>query len=426
MKRLILVNGNRCTNDDQVEPCDLVVLDGKLVSWKCPMDVNDDDTIIDLKGGLITPGLVDIHVHLREPGQTHKETIASGTQAAARGGFTSICAMPNTNPVPDTVEKMDALMALIKKDACVHVYPYAPITMGLNSTMLVDQENLMRHGAIAFTNDGLGIQSANVMFEAMQSANATSAIIVAHAEDESLKRDGVVHEGEVSKRLSLPGILSVSESAQVARDLALAEALNVHYHVCHVSTAQTVQLIRDAKKRGVHVSAEVTAHHLLLDETDILKDDANFKMNPPLRSYSDRMALLEGLKRGDLDCIASDHAPHSPAEKMQGMLHAPFGIIGMEYAFGLLYTRFVRSKNMTLQQLIDWMSDAPTRLFKLPQTNIELGQLLNCAVFDLEGWVEITDSFKSKAKNSPFIGQRIQGDCIMTIVDGNIVWRKYA
>ena len=424
MNRLILINAMICTNTNQMEKRDLHIENGKIIAWQKPHDILPDDQVIDLKGCLLTPGLVDIHVHLREPGQTHKETIKTGTQAAARGGFTRICAMPNTLPVPDSEETMRALMELIQRDACIRVHPYAPITTRLVSTECVDQSVMLNLGVVGFTNDGVGVQSASTMFDAMLEAKRNNTVIVAHAEDDTLKRHGVVHEGEVSSRLQLPGILAVSESAQVARDLVLAEASGARYHVCHVSSAQTVRLIKEAKANGINVSAEVSPHHLLLDESSILCDDANFKMNPPLRSKNDRIALINGLKDGTIDCIASDHAPHSVNEKELGMMQAPFGIIGLEHAFGLLYTVFVVNEVFTLGQLIDWMSSSAAKVLNLESNRLELNQVADLAVFDLENDYIITHEFKSKSKNSPFIGRTIKGNCIMTIHNGKIVWSQ--
>lgn len=423
--KMKLVNAQRILKDNELELCTLVIEDGIVsgfLSQTDYVDIKNDE--IDMQGALVTPGLIDLHVHLREPGFTHKETVKTGTQAAARGGFTTICAMPNTKPCPDTVERLEAFNAIVKRDAVVHVYPYAPITHGLNSTILTDQTTLKHAGAIAFTNDGLGIQDARTMFEAMQIAAQNSNIIAGHTEDESLKFEGVLHEGITNQRLNLPGIPSICESSQVARDLILAEASKVHYHVCHVSTKESVRLIADAKRAGIHVSCEVSPHHLLLNELDISTDDANFKMNPPLRGKDDQEALLKGLLDGTIDCIASDHAPHAMDEKTQGMLRAPFGIIGLEYGFALLYTYFVKAGIFSLEQLFNWMSSKPAQLFGLQHEPLMLGMKANLAFFDLKTEVTISDHFVSKSSNSPFVGRKVFGDTVMTIVDGNIVWRK--
>jgi len=423
--KTIILNAQRILKDDLLESCFITIENGIITELKSQKgDVLSNAELFDAKGALVTPGLVDLHVHLREPGFTHKETIKTGTQAAARGGFTTICAMPNTSPTPDTPQRLHDFYEIVKKEACVHVLSYAPITQGLLSTLQVNQAQLLKAGAIAFTNDGVGVQDALTMLKAMRQAAQLKAIIAAHAEDETLKADGVIHEGEVSLRLNLPGIPSVSESSQVARDLLLAEATGVHYHVCHVSTKETVRLIREAKKAGIKVSCEVTPHHLLLCDQDLKKDDANMKMNPPLRSQKDQAALREGLLDGTIDCIASDHAPHTSEEKAQGMLKAPFGIIGLEYGFALLYTAFVKTGIFTCEALVKWMSTEPAVCFNLPGSSLSVGSVANLALFDLDSAVTIPDHFVSKSSNSPFIGRIVYGDTIMTMVNGKIVWRK--
>jgi len=423
--KTILINAQRIQKDNILEACTIIIEDG-IITKIAPMDkyLPCSGAVIDVKGALVTPGLIDLHVHLREPGFTHKETVKSGTMAAARGGFTAICAMPNTNPTPDTVDRLQAFNAIVKKDAVVNVYPYAPITHGLKSTELVDQKALIENGAIAFTNDGVGVQDAHTMFEALKQAALNQTIVAAHAEDDSLKYDGVLHEGITNRKLNVPGIPSVCESSQVARDLLLAEAAGAHYHVCHVSAKETVRIIRDAKKVGIHVTCEVTPHHLLLSENDILTDNANYKMNPPLRGNDDQKALLQGLLDGTIDCIASDHAPHAPEEKAQGLLKAPFGIIGLEYGFALLYTRFVKTGFFTLEALVNWMSLKPALIFGLNAVELKVGSVADLAFFDLESEITIPVRLVSKSANSPFVGEKVVGDAVMTMVKGQIVWRK--
>lgn len=383
------------------------------------------EQIYDAKGGLIAPGLVDLHVHFREPGFTEKETILTGSKAAARGGFTTVCAMPNLNPVPDTADKFKQVYAHIEQDACIHVLQYASITKGLKSQDLVDFKALTKVGALAFTNDGVGVQTAGTMYQAMQQAAALNKSIVAHAEDESLLFGGVMHAGKKATELNLPGILSASESAQIARDLILAQETGVHYHICHVSAKESVQLIRQAKQNGINVTAEVCPHHLLLDENDILSDHGNYKMNPPLRSADDREALIQGLLDGTLDCISSDHAPHCCHEKNTSMLNASFGITGSETAFALLYTQFVLTKRFTLAQLIHWMSVKPAQIFNLSAGTLEIGAAADIAIFDLTTEEEIkSEGFLSKSKNTPFIGYKVKGTTLLTFVNGKLVWRK--
>ena len=383
------------------------------------------DKIIDVKGGLITPGLVDVHVHFREPGFTHKETIETGSQAAARGGYTTVCAMPNLNPVPDTVARFEEVEAIIQKDAVVKVLQYAPITEELKSETLVDMAGMKAAGAFAFTNDGVGVQTAGTMYLAMTEAAKVGLPIVAHTEDESLLFGGCMHRGKVSEKLGLPGIMSATESSQIARDLILAEETGVHYHVCHLSTKESVRIIREAKQAGVHVTCEVCPHHLIMSEEDITHDHGNFKMNPPLRSTADREALINGLLDGTIDCIATDHAPHSHQEKNQSMVDSPFGIVGSETAFALMYTEFVEKGIFTLEQVIEWMTIKPAEIFNLQTGKIRVGGLADIAVFNLTESYQIdSQDFQSKSSNTPFIGKAVKGQTILTLVNGQIAWSE--
>lgn len=410
---------------NELEAIELMIKDDKIEAIGSDLSLIgiQAEKTIDGQDALITPGLVDVHVHLREPGFTYKETIQTGSEAAARGGFTTICAMPNTNPVPDTVEKFEELQALIKKDAVVKVLHYAPITTGLKSDELVDQSGLLAAGAFAFTNDGVGVQTAGTMYLAMVEAAKNNTAIVAHTEDDSLLFGGVMHKGKISEKLNLPGILSITEASQIARDVLLSEATGAHYHVCHVSTKESVRVIRDAKKAGIHVTAEVTPHHLLLSEEDIPSDTAIYKMNPPLRGTDDREALIEGLLDGTIDFIATDHAPHSAEEKSGSMVGAPFGIVGSETAFQLLYTHFVKTGKFTLLQLIDWMSTKPAEVFNLNAGSLEVGAPADLALFNLTEEEEIdAKDFKSLSSNTPFIGWKVVGNTVMTLVDGKVVY----
>jgi len=383
------------------------------------------DEIIDAHGALVTPGLIDVHVHLREPGFSYKETIKTGTMAAARGGFTTICAMPNVRPEPDTAEKMAALQVKIAQDAVVKVKQYAPITMGLHSNTLTNQTALLTAGAFAFTNDGVGVQTAGTMYLAMKEAAKNQTVIVAHTEDDSLLFGGVMHEGIRNKELGLPGTLSATEASQIARDVLLSEATGAHYHVCHVSTKESVRVIREAKRAGINVTAEVTPHHLLLTENDIPADSSIYKMNPPLRGTDDRQALIDGLLDGTIDMIATDHAPHSKAEKTGGMVGSPFGIVGSETAFSLLYTYLVEPGLATLAQLIDWMAYKPAKVFGLEGGMIGVGQKADLAFFDLTTPKKIlAEEFLSLATNTPFIGWEVKGTTTMTLVDGIVVYKE--
>ncbi|EOB2763919.1 dihydroorotase [Enterococcus hirae] len=424
MKTLIK-NGQINTRKNETTPAEIWIEYGKIKAIGEGFSEAEFDEVFDAKGQLITPGLVDVHVHLREPGFTYKETIAAGTKAAARGGFTTVCAMPNLNPVPDTPEKLEQVYDLIKRDAVVKVLQYAPITENLRSEVLVDQEAMIKAGAFAFTNDGVGVQTAGTMYQAMKEAAKNNKALVAHTEDESLLFGGVMHAGDKAKELGLPGILSVTESSQIARDLLLAEATGVHYHVCHVSTKESVRVIRDAKKAGIHVTAEVSPHHLILIDEDIPEDFGFWKMNPPLRGKEDREALIEGLLDGTIDCIATDHAPHGLEEKSKSFLESPFGIVGSETAFQLIYTHFVETNRFTLEQVINWMATKPAEIFQLEAGTLTVGAPADVAVFDIEHSSTIDKKdFLSKGENTPFVGWNVKGETLGTFVDGKLAWHK--
>ncbi|MDT2848419.1 dihydroorotase [Vagococcus carniphilus] len=421
----LIKNGYIVTEDNELNQVDIWIEDKVIKAvGKLEESTISFEKIIDAKGGLITPGLVDVHVHFREPGFEYKETIATGSASAAKGGFTTVCAMPNLNPVPDTKEKLAHVNELIKKDSVVKIKQYAPITKQLKSEELVDFEALKNEKAFAFTNDGVGVQTAGTMYLAMKEAAKLNMAIVAHTEDESLLFGGVMHQGEISKKLGLPGIMSATESSQIARDVLLAKETGVHYHVCHVSTKESVEVIRQAKKQGIHVTCEVCPHHLILKDEDITKDHGSFKMNPPLRASDDQKALIEGLLDGTIDCIATDHAPHSHEEKNQSMLKSPFGIIGSESAFQLMYTHFVKTNRFTLEQVVYWMTQAPSKLFGLKTGTLNIGSAADIAIFDLSKEMTISDDFVSKSNNTPFIGEQVYGETIYTLVDGQVVWHK--
>lgn len=424
MKTLIK-NGKINTQENQLVAADIWIEEGVIKAIGTGFQEADFQNVFDAQGQLITPGLIDVHVHLREPGFTYKETIKTGSKAAARGGFTTVCAMPNLNPVPDTPEKLQAIYDIIEKDAVVNVLQYAPITMELKSEVLTDQKALKKAGAFAFTNDGVGVQTAGTMYLAMKEAAANQMPLVAHTEDESLLFGGVMHEGAVSQELGLPGILSATEASQIARDVILAGETGVHYHVCHVSTKESVRVIRDAKRAGVHVTAEVSPHHLILIDENIPEDNGFWKMNPPLRGVEDRQALIEGLLDGTIDCIATDHAPHGLEEKQQSFLKAPFGIVGSETAFQLIYTHFVETGIFTLEQVIDWMAVKPAEIFGLMTGKLQVGAPADIAVFDLETSKEIDDQeFASLAVNTPFVGWPVKGHTMYTFVGGNVVYTQ--
>jgi dihydroorotase len=407
-----------------VEVVDILIKEGKIEAIDKEIPSTSEQTI-DAKGLLLSPGFIDLHVHLREPGGEKKETIETGTRAAAKGGFTTIAAMPNTRPVPDNPEMLNWMKKRIAESAVVRVLPYASITKRELGEELTNFGELKEAGAFAFTDDGVGVQSAGLMFEAMNKAAELNMTIVAHCEENTLINKGYVHEGTFSKENGLRGIPAICESVHIARDVLIAEAAGCHYHVCHISTKESVRIVRDAKRAGINVTAEVTPHHLLLSDRDITNFDANYKMNPPLRGEEDRLALIEGLLDGTIDFIATDHAPHTQEEKAEGMELAPFGIVGLETAFPLLYTNLVKKEIITLNQLIECMTRKPAEAFNLPFGKIEVGATADLVFIDLNKEAEIkTVGFLSKGKNTPFAGWNCQGWPVMTMVEGNIVWKQ--
>ncbi|MBM4763996.1 dihydroorotase [Bacillus sp. B15-48] len=421
---LLIKNGRLLTKTGEFREMDLFIENGKISELGVNLEQTADETI-DASGKLVAPGFVDLHVHLREPGGEKKETIATGTMAAARGGFTTVAAMPNTRPVPDSKEQLEKIQARINETAAVRVLPYASITVRELGKELTNFAELKEAGAFAFTDDGVGIQEAGMMLQAMKTAAQLDMAVVAHCEDNTLINKGALHEGKKSAELGINGIPSVCESVHIARDVLLAEAADCHYHVCHISTKESVRTVRDAKRNGIKVTAEVTPHHLLLNEEDIVGNDANFKMNPPLRGKEDHEALIEGLLDGTIDFIATDHAPHTNEEKAEGIELAPFGIVGLETAFPLLYTEMVEKGVITLKQLIDYLTVKPASAFGLPYGKLTEGEVADVVVIDLEHEEEIDPAqFLSKGKNTPFAGWKCKGWPVMTIASGKVVWSK--
>ncbi|MEO2074980.1 MAG: dihydroorotase [Bacillus sp. (in: firmicutes)] len=422
--KLLIQNASYKAFNGAKKQADILIEDGIITKIDTKIEAIVDRKV-DASGKLVSPGFVDLHVHLREPGGEKKETIATGSLAAAKGGFTTVAAMPNTRPVPDTKEQMEWLQNRIQETAKVRVLPYAAITTRQLGQELTDFEALKKAGAFAFTDDGVGVQSAEMMLVAMKKAREVNMAIVAHCEENTLINKGSVHSGSFSEKHGLNGIPSVCESVQIARDVLLAEASGCHYHVCHISTKESVRVVRDAKRAGIKVTAEVTPHHLLLSQDDIPGLDANYKMNPPLRDEADRQALIEGLLDGTIDFIATDHAPHTVEEKSEGMVLAPFGIVGLETAFPLLYTHFVLKNIISLEQLIKFLTVKPAEAFDLPYGKIEVGSPGDLVLLNLEEEQVINpEEFLSKGKNTPFGGWKCKGWPEMTIAGGQIVWEK--
>ena len=363
------------------------------------------------------PGFCDVHVHLREPGFSYKETIRTGSQAAARGGYTAVCTMPNLNPVPDCLEHLKVQQDIIDADAVIHVYPYAAITVKEEGKELADMEALADH-VIAFSDDGHGVQSDEMMEEAMKRAKKLNKLIVAHCEDNRLLKGGYIHDGRYAKEHGHRGICSESEWGQIARDLELAEKTGCGYHVCHISTKESVEVIRQAKARGVDVTCETAPHYLLLCEDD-LQEDGWWKMNPPLRSKEDHDALIEGIKDGTIDVIATDHAPHSEEEKSRGLEKSAFGIVGIETAFPLLYTYLVKTGVITMERLMELLVYKPRERFNIP-----LGEE-DYSIWDLEAETVIDPKdFLSKGKATPFAGWKVNGICRKTVMNGITVYEE--
>ncbi len=402
---------------------DILISDGIVAAMGSGLFVGGDAAVFDFKGAAALPGLIDPHVHLREPGFAYKETIRAGTLAAAHGGYTAVCAMPNLKPVPDTLEHLNVQLNIISRDAAVTVAPYGSITRGEGGGELSDMAALAPYVA-GFSDDGRGVQSEALMRRAMETAKSLGKPIVAHAEDESLLQKGwAVHDGAYARAHGLTGNDPESEWRQVERDLELVRETGCAYHVCHVSTKETVGLVRLAKFEGLDVTCETGPHYLTLTDED-LQDDGRFRMNPPIRSEADRDALIEGLCDGTVDMIATDHAPHAKEEKSGGLARSLNGIVGLECAFPVLYTKLVRGRITSLERLVELMSIAPARRFGLPGGRIQPGERANLAIFDLEHEFTIDSSkFLSLGRSTPFDGWRVYGRCLMTVADGSIVWR---
>lgn len=401
---------------------DVLIKDSYIASIAPSISVYGADSVFNAKGKYLIPGFADVHVHLREPGFSYKETIKSGTLAAASSGYTALCSMPNVNPVPDSVENIMTQIDIIKRDAMINVYPFASITKGRKGCgELVDFESI-KDIAVGFSDDGCGVQNEETMRAAMKKCAEIGKIISAHCEVNSLLNGGYIHNGEYCRTHKHKGICSESEYAQIERDCRLAGETGCKYHVCHISTKESVDIIRKTKAKGVNVTCETAPHYLTLCDMD-LQEDGRFKMNPPLRSREDRQALIEGIIDGTIDVIATDHAPHAVEEKAKGLRDSAMGIVGLETAFPVLYTKLVKKGVISLEKLIYKMSVKPREIFSLGSGKIEIGETADLALLDLEKkWIVNPDEFQSMGRATPFENWELYGKNVLTVVKGEIVY----
>ncbi len=420
MLKYLLKNGLLFTKEGFL-PADLLTAEGRIVSIARGLDAAGA-AVIDLHHAAVFPGFVDVHVHLREPGFSYKETIRTGTLSAARGGYVHVCAMPNLDPVPDSLEALNVQREIIARDAAVHVHPYGAITRGERGEALADMEAMAPFVA-GFSDDGRGVQSGEMMRKAMLEAKRLGKPIAAHCEDNGLLRGGYIHDGGYAGAHGHRGICSESEWGQIARDLKLAEETGVKYHVCHVSARESVALIREAKARGVDVTCETGPHYLVFCDGD-LQEDGRFKMNPPIRSREDRAALIEGLRDGTIDMIATDHAPHSAEEKSRGLEKSAMGVVGLETAFAAVYTHLVKPGLLSMDRLMALLNGNAARRFGYG-TPLAEGQPADLTVFGLDRPFRVDpEQFRSMGRATPFAGMELYGVCLLTMADGKIVWRE--
>ena len=420
MLKYLLKNGLLFTKEGFL-PADLLTAEGRIVSIARGLDAAGA-AVIDLHHAAVFPGFVDVHVHLREPGFSYKETIRTGALSAARGGYVHVCAMPNLDPVPDSLEALNVQREIIARDAAVHVHPYGAITRGERGEALADMEAMAPFVA-GFSDDGRGVQSGEMMRKAMEEAKRLGKPIAAHCEDNGLLRGGYIHDGDYARAHGHRGICSESEWGQIARDLKLAEETGVKYHVCHVSAKESVALIREAKARGVDVTCETGPHYLVFCDGN-LQEDGRFKMNPPIRSREDRAALIEGLRDGTIDMIATDHAPHSAEEKSRGLEKSAMGVVGLETAFAAVYTHLVKPGLLSMDRLMALLNRNAARRFGYG-TPLAEGQPADLTVFGLDRPFRVDpEQFQSMGRATPFAGMELYGVCLLTMADGKIVWRE--
>ena len=422
MNQRIILKSGTVVREGKSEQLDIAVEAGKIALVDKNIAPQDGDKVVDCSGKMVCSGVVDLHVHLREPGLSAKETIATGTAAAAHGGFTCVCSMPNVSPAPDNMAHLQAQLDIIQRDAVVKVLPYATITERRLGDVPVDFAALKPYVA-GFSDDGTGIQQEEVMKSAMALAAESGCIIAAHCEVDELLRGGYIHDGEYARLNGHRGICSESEWGQIKRDIELAAEAGCRYHVCHISTKESVALIREAKKRGVKITGETCPHYLTMCDRD-LKEEGRFKMNPPIRSAEDRDALVEGIVDGTIDVVATDHAPHTAEEKSRGLERSAMGVVGLETSFAVIYTKLVKAGVISLEKAVELLAEAPRRIFGLGGRIAE-GEAADVAVFDLDAeWTVDHAKFYSKGKATPFEGWQLQGECCLTMVDGKIVYER--
>ena len=420
--RYLLQNAQLLSSGGVFRAVDVLLSGGRIVSIGDRISCHADAVSIDLHKAVLFPGFVDVHVHLREPGFSYKETIRTGTLAAAHGGFAHVAAMPNLDPVPDCAAALAVQRAIIEKDALVHVQPYGAVSVGEKGERLADLEGLAP-GVIAFSDDGRGVQSESLMREAMMQCRRLGKILAAHCEDNSLLHGGYIHDGAYARAHGHRGICSESEWGPIARDLRLAEETGCAYHVCHVSTKESVALIRAAKRRGVDVTCETAPHYLTFTDED-LQEDGRFKMNPPLRAREDRDALIEGLLDGTIDMLVTDHAPHSREEKARGLEKSAMGVVGLETSFTASYTALVQTGILPLEKLVDLMHGAPMRRFGCG-TELAEGQPADLTAFDLTKTYTVDpETFLTMGRATPFAGRALTGVCKLTMIGGEPVWKE--
>ncbi|HEY7685758.1 MAG TPA: dihydroorotase [Gemmatimonadales bacterium] len=427
MTRPILLRNGRVIDPSRGldQTADVLLADGKIAAVGPGLGAPDGAEIRDVRGLVVAPGLVDVHVHLREPGNEDEETVASGARAAAAGGFTAVCAMPNTDPVTDNQAAVGFIVRQSVRAGLARVYPIGAVSVGQKGERLAEFGEMVGAGAVAVSDDGKPVASGHLMRTALEYARTFNIPVADHCEEPTLAAGGAMHEGLVATRLGLKGIPAAAEEIMVARDILLAEHTGGHVHLCHMSTRGSVELIRRAKERGIRVTAEVTPHHLTLTDAACEQYDTHAKMNPPLREPADVTALGRGLREGVIDCIASDHAPHAYDEKEAAFDEAPFGIVGLETAFGVAYTALVQGGVLTLPQLLARMSAVPAEVFHLPGGTLALGAVADVCVFDVTApWVVRSADFQSKSRNTPFAGRELVGQAAVTLVAGRVVHER--